>query len=319
MRTRRRRSRCRLATPTATTRWTFAKGTLPTNGSLGAIGAVTCNHLTPNVCTADVVYTPNPDYLTARTASRSRPMTGLRIRPRRRCRSRSIRSTTPRVLTLEGGAIAYTENDPATAITAGTTVADDDSADFDTGTLTVDSPTGDRRRPAGNPRPGDGHGQIGVSGGERHVRRHDDRHLHGRERDHAAGGHIQPARHAPRRRRWSATSPSATCRRTRGPRHKRCGSVVTDGDGGTSAAVTRASASRRSTTPRCCAGSRRGRSPTPRTIPALRSRRRSRSAIRTATSRARRWRSGQTRRRRGRAGVRRTSSGSRAPTTRGPA
>ena len=40
----------------------FAKGTLPTHGTLGTIGAVTCNHLTPNVCTADVLYTPDADY-----------------------------------------------------------------------------------------------------------------------------------------------------------------------------------------------------------------------------------------------------------------
>ena len=39
----------------------FAAGT-PSHGSLGAIGSVSCNHLTPNVCTAQVVYTPDPDY-----------------------------------------------------------------------------------------------------------------------------------------------------------------------------------------------------------------------------------------------------------------
>jgi hypothetical protein len=41
---------------------TFAIATGPTHGGLGSIGAVTCNHLTPNVCTADVVYTPSANY-----------------------------------------------------------------------------------------------------------------------------------------------------------------------------------------------------------------------------------------------------------------
>ena len=40
----------------------FAKGDLPAHGSLGAIGSVTCSHATPNVCTADVLYTPDADY-----------------------------------------------------------------------------------------------------------------------------------------------------------------------------------------------------------------------------------------------------------------
>ncbi len=40
----------------------FAIAGAPSHGSLGAIGAVSCNHLTPNVCTANVVYTPAANY-----------------------------------------------------------------------------------------------------------------------------------------------------------------------------------------------------------------------------------------------------------------
>ena len=59
----------------------------------------------------------------------------------------------------------YTENDPATPITATTTVADVDSANFATGTLTVDYSVGgtaDDR--LGIRDQGTGAGQIGVSG-----------------------------------------------------------------------------------------------------------------------------------------------------------
>ena len=40
----------------------FAIASAPSHGSLGAIGSVTCSHATPNVCTADVLYTPDADY-----------------------------------------------------------------------------------------------------------------------------------------------------------------------------------------------------------------------------------------------------------------
>jgi len=40
----------------------FAIETEPAHGSLGAIGSVTCNHQSPNVCTADVPYTPAVNY-----------------------------------------------------------------------------------------------------------------------------------------------------------------------------------------------------------------------------------------------------------------
>jgi Ca2+-binding RTX toxin-like protein len=41
---------------------TLAKGTGPAHGTLGALGPVSCSGATPNVCTADVVYTPIADY-----------------------------------------------------------------------------------------------------------------------------------------------------------------------------------------------------------------------------------------------------------------
>ncbi len=34
----------------------------PPHGSLGSVGPVTCNHSTPNTCTAEVVYTPDANY-----------------------------------------------------------------------------------------------------------------------------------------------------------------------------------------------------------------------------------------------------------------
>src|SRR5215211_5119966 len=71
----------------------------------------------------------------------------------------------PALAGIEGTALGYTENDPATPITATTTVSDPDSADFSTGTLTVDWSVGgtvDDRLEIRNE--GTGAGQIGVSG-----------------------------------------------------------------------------------------------------------------------------------------------------------
>jgi hypothetical protein len=71
----------------------------------------------------------------------------------------------PELNNIEGGSLAYAENDPATQVTATTTVLDADSADFDTGTLTVDYTTGgtvDDRLEIANQ--GTGPTQIGVSG-----------------------------------------------------------------------------------------------------------------------------------------------------------
>jgi hypothetical protein len=68
-------------------------------------------------------------------------------------------------LTMPGGAVNYTENDPATIIDATATVSDPDSANFDTGTLTVDftanGTTNDRLAIRDQ---GPGPGNIEVSG-----------------------------------------------------------------------------------------------------------------------------------------------------------
>jgi Bacterial Ig domain/Cadherin domain/RTX calcium-binding nonapeptide repeat (4 copies) len=144
---------------------TFAIDTAPTHGSLGPIGTVTCSHATPNVCTVDVVYTPTADYngldsfaFTANDGQvDSAPATvSITVNPV---------NDAPRLENIEAGALAYTENDPATAITATTSVTDVDSPDFDTGTLTVDFAAGgtaDDRLEIANQ--GTGAGQIGASG-----------------------------------------------------------------------------------------------------------------------------------------------------------
>jgi len=71
------------------------------------------------------------------------------------------------VITLPGGALNYTENDPATIIDAGATVTDADSPDFDTGTLTIDFAAGgtlnDRLAVQDV---GTGPGEIGVTGSD---------------------------------------------------------------------------------------------------------------------------------------------------------
>ncbi|RNL63791.1 tandem-95 repeat protein, partial [Nocardioides marmoriginsengisoli] len=71
----------------------------------------------------------------------------------------------PVIAGLEGGALAYTENAAATPITATGTVADVDSADFSTGTLTVNYSAGGQAEDRLEIRnQGTGAGQIGVSG-----------------------------------------------------------------------------------------------------------------------------------------------------------
>jgi len=69
------------------------------------------------------------------------------------------------VLTLPGGALGYTENDGPTIIDSGATVTDADSANFNTGTLTVSWAVGGQindRLAIRNQ--GTGAGQIGISG-----------------------------------------------------------------------------------------------------------------------------------------------------------
>ncbi len=71
----------------------------------------------------------------------------------------------PPTLNLTGGAVTYTENDPATVIDPAATVGDPDSADFDGGQLSVFLSAGgtDNDR-LGIRNEGTGVGQIGVSG-----------------------------------------------------------------------------------------------------------------------------------------------------------
>ncbi len=51
-------------------------------------------------------------------------------------------ANTAPIVTLPSGPVAYTENDPATVLDAAATVSDADSANFDTGTLTVNFTAG---------------------------------------------------------------------------------------------------------------------------------------------------------------------------------
>jgi hypothetical protein len=142
----------------------FAIASTPSHGTLGAIGSVTCSHATPNVCTADVLYTPAADYngpdsftFTANDGIvDSAPATvSITVDPV---------NDAPRLQNTEALALAYTENDAATPIT-GTTTITDDSPNFDTGTLTVDYSAGGQAEDRLEIRnQGTGAGQIGVSG-----------------------------------------------------------------------------------------------------------------------------------------------------------
>ena len=69
------------------------------------------------------------------------------------------------VIGLPGGAVNYTENAPATVIDATATAGDSDSANFDTGTLTIDySANGTSNDRLAIRNEGTGSGQIGISG-----------------------------------------------------------------------------------------------------------------------------------------------------------
>ena len=75
-------------------------------------------------------------------------------------------NTAPTV-TLPGGSVTYTENDPATILDATATITDADSADFDGGTLTIEFTSGgttDDRLSILNA--GTGQQQISISGNE---------------------------------------------------------------------------------------------------------------------------------------------------------
>src|SRR5262249_9336083 len=71
------------------------------------------------------------------------------------------------VISLPGGDLSYTENDPATVLDSGAIVTDNASPDLDTGTLTVSftaNGSTDDRLEINNE--GTGSGQIGVSGSD---------------------------------------------------------------------------------------------------------------------------------------------------------
>ena len=71
----------------------------------------------------------------------------------------------PTIASIEGAALAYTEGDPETLITATGAVTDVDETDFDTGTLTADFSAGGQPEDRLEIRnQGTGPGQIGVSG-----------------------------------------------------------------------------------------------------------------------------------------------------------
>ena len=96
---------------------------------------------------------------------------------------------------LPGGVVNYTENDSATIIDSIATATDTDSANFDTGTLTIDfslNGTANDRLVIRNE--GAGSGQIGVSGANVTYnfggRCGDHRHLGRWHRDDAAGRHL---------------------------------------------------------------------------------------------------------------------------------
>ena len=137
----------------------FAIASAPSHGTLDTIIPLGC-------CTASVLYTPDADYFgpdsftftandgTVDSAAATVSITVAAV------------NDPPVPAGIEAGALAYTENDPATLITASTTVADVDSPNFDSGTLTVDYSVGgtaDDRLEIRDE--GTGAGQIGVSGG----------------------------------------------------------------------------------------------------------------------------------------------------------
>ena len=194
----------------------------------------------------------------------------------------------PVLADIEAGALAYTENDLATPITAATTVADVDSANFATGTLTVDYSVGgtaDDRLEIRDQ--GTGAGRIGVSGGSVTFGGTTIGTFTGGSgttplvvtfNSNATAAAVQAlVRNVTYRNVSDAPSTAARTARF----------VVTDGDGGTSGPVTRAIALAAVNDAPVLAGIEPGRSPIPRTLPRRRSRHRSPSRTRTATSRAR--------------------------------
>ena len=137
----------------------------PANGSLDDLTPTATCGVVLNTCTASVTYTPDADF--NGTDSFTYTANDGLIDSNQATVSITIAASNdaPVLANIEAGALAYTENDPATVVTATTTVNDVDSANFDTGTLTVDYSVGgtpDDRLEIRNE--GTGPGQIGVSG-----------------------------------------------------------------------------------------------------------------------------------------------------------
>ena len=90
----------------------FAIVTPPAAGGLSALGVVSCSGTSPRTCTTNVLYTPDPGrqwpgHLLVQGQRRHR-----RFRPRQRCRSRSLRSTTCRSRTPTASPSSRTAGPP---------------------------------------------------------------------------------------------------------------------------------------------------------------------------------------------------------------
>ena len=144
---------------------TFAIAVAPAHGTVSAFGPVTCSGATPNACTSTITYTPDADYNGSDSFSFTVNDGSVASAPADVAITVTAVEDAPSIQNIETAALAYTENDPATQITATATVTDADSPNFDTGTLTVDFSAGgtaDDRLEIANQ--GNGAGQIGISG-----------------------------------------------------------------------------------------------------------------------------------------------------------
>ena len=117
---------------------TFALRDGTTQGVLGPVGAASCTGATPNACTANVTYTPDANFNGSDSFTFTANDGQVDSAPAPVDITVNPVNDAPDLANIEGGALAYTENDPATFVTGATTVADIDSADFAGGTLTVD-------------------------------------------------------------------------------------------------------------------------------------------------------------------------------------
>jgi hypothetical protein len=127
---------------------TFAIVSEPAHGTLTGAGAAR-------------TYTPDPDYNGPDSFTFTTNDGHLDSAPATVAITVTPVDDPPRLLNTEGTALGYTENDPATPVTATSTVSDVDSPNFDTGTLTADFSTGGTADDRLEITPS---GQIGVSG-----------------------------------------------------------------------------------------------------------------------------------------------------------